>query len=83
MIDLIRLGDTTNHGGEVVSASEWMKFRGVPVARIGDHVKCPEHPDTNPNVITEGDKKFKDRGVPVARQGHHATCGCSLISGLK
>jgi uncharacterized Zn-binding protein involved in type VI secretion len=82
MIDLIRLGDTTDHGGEVVTASQWMKFRGVSVARLGDKVKCRQHPDTSPNVITEGDQKFKDRGISVARHGHKATCGCSLISSL-
>jgi uncharacterized Zn-binding protein involved in type VI secretion len=82
MKDVIRLGDTTDHGGEVVSASRWMKFRGISVARVGDLVNCPEHPDTNPNFIVEGDQKFKDHGVPVARHGHRATCGCSLISGI-
>jgi len=82
MIDLIRLGDTTNHGGEVVTASQRLKFRGIPVARVGDHVKCREHPDTKPNVITEGDGAITDHGVPIARHGHKATCGCSLISSL-
>ncbi|MFP6560834.1 PAAR domain-containing protein [Paraburkholderia sp. B3] len=83
MIDLIRLGDTTDHGGEVVTASRTMRYKGVRVARKGDEVKCPQHPDVSPNVILEGDPKIRDKGVPVARQGHHATCGCSLISSLK
>ncbi len=26
MIDLIRLGDTTDHGGEVITASETMRY---------------------------------------------------------
>lgn len=83
MIDVIRLGDATDHGGKVVTASQWMRLRGIPVARIGDHVTCPQHPDTDPNVIIEGDQKFKDRGIPVARQGHQATCGCSLLSSIE
>ena len=82
MIDLIRLGDATDHGGKVISASRTMDFDGKAVARKGDHVKCPQHPDVNPNVILEGDAKITDHGVPVARQGHKATCGCSLISSL-
>ena len=82
MINLIRLGDTTNHGGKVITASETMRIKGIPVARIGDHVTCPLHPGTSPNVITEGDAKITEHGVPVARQDHHATCGCSLISSL-
>jgi uncharacterized Zn-binding protein involved in type VI secretion len=82
MIDLIRLGDTTDHGGEVITASETMRYQGVRVARRGDEVKCPQHPEVNPNVILEGDVKITDHGIPVARQGHHATCGCSLISSI-
>lgn len=83
VIDLIRLGDTTDHGGEVLTASNWMKFGGIPIARIGDKVRCSLHPETNPNIIIEGDEKPKDHGIPVARQGHHTTCGCSLISSIK
>ncbi len=83
MIDLIRLGDTTDHGGEVITASETMRYGGRRVARKGDLVKCPLHPDVNPNVILEGDAKITDRGIWVARQGHHATCGCALISSIR
>ena len=83
MIDRIRLGDTTDHGGEVITASETMRYKGVRVARKGDNVKCPQHPDVNPNLILEVDPKITDHGVPVARQGHHATCECSLISSIE
>jgi uncharacterized Zn-binding protein involved in type VI secretion len=82
MINLIRLGDATDHGGEVITASETMRIKGIPVARKGDEVKCPQHPNVNPNLILEGDPRITDKGVPVARQGHKATCGCSLISSL-
>ncbi|WP_233866958.1 PAAR domain-containing protein [Paraburkholderia adhaesiva] len=83
MIDLIRLGDTTDHGGEVISASETMKYGGRRVARKGDKIRCLKHPDVNPNVITEGDPKITDHGVPCARHGHHGTCGCSLVSSIR
>jgi uncharacterized Zn-binding protein involved in type VI secretion len=82
MIDLIRLGDITDHGGEVVTASETMRYQCVRVARKGDLVECPLHPEVRPNVIIEGDRKVTDHGTPVARQGYCATCGCSLISSL-
>jgi uncharacterized Zn-binding protein involved in type VI secretion len=81
-IDLIRLGDTTDHGGEVITASETMRYSGRRVARKGDLVMCPQHPEVQPNVILEGDSKINDHGVPVARHGHRATCGCRLISSL-
>lgn len=82
MIDLIRLGDTTDHGGKVTTASETMRYGGRQVARKGDEVSCPRHPDIKPNLILEGDSKITDHGIPVARQGHHTTCGCSLISSI-
>ena len=41
MIDLIRLGDTTDHGGKVITASQTMRYAGQPVARKGDLIECP------------------------------------------
>ncbi|MBP0592066.1 PAAR domain-containing protein [Paraburkholderia sp. LEh10] len=82
MIDLIRLGDTTDHGGKVITASDTMRYGGVRVARKGDAVTCPQHPDINPNLIVEGDETICDAGIPVARHRHHTTCGCRLISSL-
>ena len=81
MIDLIRLGDSTDHGGKVISASSAMRFGGRFVARKGDRVSCPKH-DIQPNVIIDGDESMTDDGVPVARQGYRTTCGCRLISSL-
>lgn len=80
MIDLIRLDDDTDHGGKVITASTTMRFDGRFVARKGDEVSCPKHPDVKPNVILEGDASMTDDGVPIARHGHKATCGCILIS---
>jgi uncharacterized Zn-binding protein involved in type VI secretion len=83
MLNAIRLGDSTDHGGEVITASTTMRLRGKGVARKGDRIKCPKHPDIDPNVIEEGDPNITDCGIPVARDGHHGTCGCSLISSLE
>ncbi|PTB22739.1 hypothetical protein C9I57_03025 [Trinickia symbiotica] len=82
MINLIRVGDGTDHGGKVITGSPTMSFDGRFVARKGDEVSCPKHPDIAPNVIVEGDESMTDEGVPIARQGHRATCGCHLISSL-
>ncbi|WP_103706574.1 PAAR domain-containing protein [Paraburkholderia eburnea] len=80
MLNVIRLGDTTDHDGEVITASEVMMIQGKGVARKGDRIRCPKHPDVNPNVIEEGDSNIRDHGVPVARNGHLGSCGCRLIS---
>jgi len=78
---VIRLGDSTNHGGQVISASSTMVVKGKGVARVGDMVSCPRkgHGVTS---IVEGDSRMKDQGKAVALDGHHAGCGCALISSL-
>ncbi|MBC8642544.1 PAAR domain-containing protein [Caballeronia sp. EK] len=82
MINLIRLGDATDHGGRVITASATMSYDGRAVARKGDEVTCPKHPDIKPNLIIDGDEETMDHGMPVARHGYRAMCGCHLISSL-
>ncbi|WP_175819056.1 PAAR domain-containing protein [Burkholderia sp. BCC0419] len=82
MINLIRIGDATDHGGKVETGSTKMRFDGRFVARKGDLVSCPQHPGVSPNVIEEGDVSMTDDGIPIARHGHRATCGCHLLSSL-
>jgi uncharacterized Zn-binding protein involved in type VI secretion len=81
-MDLIRLGDSTDHGGKVISASSTMDYDGRPLARKGDEVSCPKHPDIRPNRIIDGDESTTDGGIPIARHGDRAMCGCRLISSL-
>jgi uncharacterized Zn-binding protein involved in type VI secretion len=82
-MDFIRLGDDTDHGGKVISASSTMDYDGRFLARKGDEVSCPKHPDVRPNRIIEGDESMTDHGMPLARHGHRASCGCRLISSLQ
>ncbi|WP_420211392.1 PAAR domain-containing protein [Burkholderia aenigmatica] len=81
-INIIRIGDSTDHGGKVETGSSTMKFDGRYVARKGDRISCPQHPGVSPNIIEEGDESMRDNGIPIARHGHRATCGCHLISSL-
>ncbi|XUW92891.1 PAAR domain-containing protein [Burkholderia sp. M6-3] len=82
MIDLIRLNDTTDRGGEVVTASDRMQYGGRRVARRGDHVTSPQHRDVQPNVIIEGDERSPTTAYRLPGRAHHATCGCSFIPSL-
>lgn len=78
---IIRIGDRTDHDGEVITGSDTMSFAGRKVARVGDLVRCPRQGHgTNP--IVEGSSTFTDRGVPVAFHGMRAQCGCVLLSSL-
>ncbi len=84
MPDFIRLGDATDHGGEVVTASKHLSYGDIALARKGDQLKCPQHPEVHPNIIEEGDQDITDEdGAPVARHGHRGTCGCRLITSIK
>ncbi len=41
MKGIIRLGDSTTHGGMVIQASSQMTIEGKPAALVGDLVSCP------------------------------------------
>ncbi|MFT3847276.1 MAG: PAAR domain-containing protein [Propionivibrio sp.] len=78
---VIRLGDPTTHGGQVVSASATYVINDKRVARMGDYVTCPI-PGHGTVTIIEGDPFWTDDGKPIALEGHKCSCGCSLISTL-
>jgi uncharacterized Zn-binding protein involved in type VI secretion len=40
--EVARLGDTTDHGGEVIEAAPTLKHNGRRVALDGHLVRCPE-----------------------------------------
>ena len=77
----IVVGDTTSHGGRVISgspSSTWSRAQ-IPIARKGDKVTCPK---CEPHMfeIAEGCEESLDFGVPVALEGHKTTCGAVLIA---
>lgn len=75
---IIRLTDTSDHGGAVVTSASKTLAEGQKIARIGDILDCPLH---GPNPIVEGSPNVLCEGSPVARQGDHTACGAALISG--
>ncbi|MCS0610123.1 PAAR domain-containing protein [Massilia solisilvae] len=81
MKGVIRVGDSTSHGGKVVAASSAVAVHGVAVARQGDACTCPVNGHSS-CVITEGDPTVLDDGKPVAFEGHKTSCGATLISSI-
>ena len=75
---LIRLGDSTSHGGVVLEASTMSDCEGIGIARMGDQVSCPMHGD---GAIVSGDMTMIVDGKPVARHGDTTACGAMLIAG--
>jgi uncharacterized Zn-binding protein involved in type VI secretion len=77
MSSFVLEGDSTSHGGKVISGSDRIRIHGRRAARKGDLVSCPLHGD---NEIIEGSDRMKDGDVPLALDGHRAKCGCTLIA---
>lgn len=79
MRGVIRLGDHTDRGCQVITASETSGVSGKGVARVGDRCLCGQK-DRHECVIVEGDTNVKIAGKPVAFDGHRTSCGATLIS---
>ncbi|SOE47341.1 hypothetical protein ANDA3_0792 [plant metagenome] len=74
---VIRKGDTTSHGGVVVTGDETVVIFGQPMARVGDQVTCPRCNGTH--VIVEGiETTGSDR--KTALEGMKTSCGATLIA---
>ena len=81
--DVILVGDTTTHGGKVITGSSTDSVNGRAIARLGDLVDCPAtYPGGKAhgvNRIIEGDASTLLEGVPLALEGHRSKCGCQLV----
>ncbi len=77
---VVRRGDTSSHGGAVISGSAKYQIEGASVARIGDILACPIH---GQNPIVTGSGKYQCEGSPIARHGDRTACGARLISGAR
>lgn len=76
----ILLGDKTDHGGTVISASTTSDCDGKGIARIGDQVTCPQKGHGRVTVIATGDLTAMIDGRPAARHGDKTACGATLIA---
>lgn len=74
---IIRVGDTTSHGGTVLEGHQHVTVLGKSVAGVGHHVSCPRC-SGNP-VIAEGSAFVTIMGVQVAVEGMKTSCGATLI----
>ncbi|GGY34526.1 PAAR domain-containing protein [Pseudoduganella albidiflava] len=81
-LEIITVGDSTDHGGKVISGSPTHDIDGMPIARLGDKVSCPRtYPGGRShgiNRIVTAHKTVTVGGVPVAVTGCKTECGCTL-----
>ncbi|HCS07504.1 MULTISPECIES: PAAR domain-containing protein [Pseudomonas] len=78
MKDIIRLGDTTTHGGVVLEAFSRTDLNGKPIAGVGHKVSCPLCKGIFP--IVEGSATDSVDGIAVALDGMKTACGAALIA---
>lgn len=75
---ICRLGDTSTHGGAIITSASKSLAESALIAREGDILNCPIH---GPNPIVEHSSKLLTEGKFVARHGDLTACGAALISG--
>ncbi len=75
-----RLGDTTNHGGVIITASPDVYVDGIKIARVGDSHSCPISGHGVTSIVTGSSKSFANN-KKVARVGDSVGCGAIIITG--
>ncbi|WP_354317656.1 MULTISPECIES: PAAR domain-containing protein [unclassified Pseudomonas] len=78
MRNIIRLGNTTDHGGTVIDFIPHTNLNSNPMAGKGNMVFCPLCKGEFP--IIEGSDTYRVNGVSVALDGMKTACGASLIA---
>lgn len=76
--EIIRLGDSTSHGGKVLEGSPVDICMGKPIAYVGHKVQCFKCKGTFPIVEGAVTTTFYGKGVALA--GMHTACGAVLIA---
>lgn len=75
---IARLGDTSSHGGAIITSASKTLCEGALIARESDILDCPIH---GPNPIVGHSSKLLVEGKFCARHGDATACGATLISG--
>ncbi len=76
--EIIRLGDSTSHGGIVIEGSPVDICVGKPIAFIGHKVQCPKCKGVYPIIEGAPTTTFYGKGVALA--GMRTACGALLIA---
>jgi uncharacterized Zn-binding protein involved in type VI secretion len=77
---IIRLGDKTSHGGQVISAASDFTVLGKAVAVEGDMTYCPQC--KGQFAITPAGGTRTHHGKSVAFNDDATECGAKLISSI-
>ncbi len=75
--DMARLGDATDHGGEIIESADDLSHLGIRVALDGHLVRCPKCGGVYP-ILATGSRQH--HGRRVAYLGDKTACGATLVS---
>jgi uncharacterized Zn-binding protein involved in type VI secretion len=78
MPEIIRMGDSTSHGGKVIEGSPFDICMGKPIAFVGHKVQCPKCKGVFPIIEGAFTTTFYGKGVALA--GMKTACGAVLIA---
>lgn len=79
MSQIVRLGDTSDHGGYMVSATGKFRINGKITCIDGDLHQCPIKGHGTTPVVSS--RSLKSNGKSVTAVGDAAGCGAVLNSG--
>jgi uncharacterized Zn-binding protein involved in type VI secretion len=77
---VIRVGDKTDHGGQVLTATSTTIAMGKAAALKGDMTFCPQCKGVF--AIKPDGEGAKHKGKPYAYDGDLTECGAKLITSL-
>ena len=80
-LPIVRLGDTTTHGGHVLEGFQSFRIEGIPVAGLGHMTHCPTCRGDFP--IVESVTTDTVDGVGISVEGMRTACGARLIASQK
>jgi uncharacterized Zn-binding protein involved in type VI secretion len=73
------MGDSTTHGGVVITASSTHAVQGRLVALVGDLVDCPVA-GHGVNPIVTGSPDWSEEGRALVVNGCLTQCGCQVVA---
>lgn len=79
MKGLVFLGDPTDHGGYVKTATSTIIENGKHAALVGDLVDCPRE-GHGVNAIIEGDPTMMSDGKQLVTHLCRSACGCRVLA---
>lgn len=79
MPDIVRIGDASDHGGSMVSATGYVRIDGVMTCVSGDMHSCPIKDHGTTPVSGSSNVKFGNKNVVVV--GDVAVCGARIATG--